>query len=89
MENKSIIKIIDMLIDQAENADLYIEYIALGSRLMSKLAEEISILIDPENSKGLLIKSLSTYREVFIRETEVESVNVKYLFNREEWIPLN
>lgn len=89
MENKSIIKIIDMLIDQAENADLYIKYIALGPRLMSKLAEEISILIDPENLKGLLIKSLSTYRQIFIRESEVESVTVKYLLNQEEWTPLN
>lgn len=87
-ENKSVIKIIDLLIDQAEHNDLYIDYIAVGPSIMVQLAEELSVLVDPQNEKGLLIKSLSAYKDVSIREIEIESITVKYLLNKEEWVPL-
>ena len=84
-ENRDIIKTLDSLIDHAEKLDMYIEYVALGSRLMKKLAGEMSMLVDPEMTHGILIGSLSAYRDTALREVEVESITVKYLFNQEEW----
>lgn len=87
--NKSIADVIDLLINTAVEQNLYIDYIAIGSKLMLKLSEELSLLADPENSMGLIIKSISMYRETSIRETEVESITIKYLLSQEPWISLD
>ncbi len=79
-KNKTVVEYLDLLINQAEEIGLYIEYIAVGPSLMKTLSEEISASLD-----GLLIKSLAKYRDISLRETEVDSIIVKYLVDKAVW----
>lgn len=88
-KNISIIKTIDSIISHADRLGMYIEYIAMGTKLMRTFAQELSVLVDRETNHSFLIASVSSYGDTAIREVETESITVKYLFNQEDWIPLS
>ena len=79
---------IDSFIANAENLGVEIEYIAMGPKVMKRFAEELTIITGSDND-GIDFTSVAKYREIPIRETQVNDLTVKYIVTPSFWGELN